>query len=63
MSLAAALGFGMGMCESYPSVFGVFSGYDDKAKIEGGYLPAPQRPGIGFEGQAELYALFKELRD
>lgn len=63
MSLAAALGFGMGMCESYPSVFGVFSGYDDKAKIEGGYLPAPERPGIGFEGQAELYALFKELTD
>jgi D(-)-tartrate dehydratase len=61
MSLACALGFGMGMCESYPNVFGVFSGYDDAARIEGGYLRAPQRPGVGFEGQNALYALFKEL--
>jgi D(-)-tartrate dehydratase len=61
MSLACALGFGMGMCESYPNVFGVFSGYDDDARIEDGYLRAPQRPGVGFEGQNALYALFKEL--
>jgi L-alanine-DL-glutamate epimerase-like enolase superfamily enzyme len=61
MSLACALGFGMGMCESYPNVFGVFSGYDDSAWIEDGYLQAPQRPGVGFEGQNALYALFKEL--
>jgi D(-)-tartrate dehydratase len=61
MSLACALGFGMGMCESYPNVFGVFSGYDDSAKIEGGYLKAPQLPGVGFEGQNKLYALFEEL--
>ncbi len=63
MSLAAALGFGMGMCESYPSVFGLFSGYADDARIVDGYLPAPDRPGIGFEGQAELYALFQTLLD
>ncbi|MBT7768816.1 MAG: hypothetical protein HN705_02435 [Rhodospirillales bacterium] len=49
------------MCESYPNVFGVFSGYDDSATIEDGYLLAPQRPGVGFEGQNALYALFKEL--
>lgn len=61
MSLACALGFGMGMCESYPNVFGVFSGYDDDATIEDGYLKAPQRPGVGFEGQNALYALFKDL--
>lgn len=63
MSLAAALGFGMGMCESYPSVFGVFSGYADDAEVRDGYLPAPTRPGIGFEGQAELHALFRTLLD
>jgi len=61
MSLACALGFGMGMCESYPNVFGVFSGYADTAKVDGGYLPAPQLPGIGFEGQNALYGLFKKL--
>ena len=61
MSLACALGFGLGMCESYPNVFGVFSGYTDNAKVEDGYLRAPQLPGIGFEGQNTLYALFKDL--
>ena len=61
MSLACAIGFGMGMCESYPDVFGVFSGYSDIAKIEDGYLRAPQLPGIGFEGQNALYTLFKKL--
>ena len=63
MSLGAALGLGMGMCESYPDVFGVFSGYADDARVEGGYLPAPTRPGFGFEGQAKLYSLFSELCD
>ncbi|NQV98406.1 MAG: mandelate racemase [Rhodospirillales bacterium] len=61
MSLACALGFGMGMCESYPDVFGVFSGYADSARVEAGYLPAPELPGIGFEGQNQLYRLFSEL--
>ena len=61
MSLACALGFGMGMCESYPDVFGAFSGYADDAIVENGYLPAPRLPGIGFEGQNVLYGLFKEL--
>ncbi len=63
MSLACALGFGMGMCESYPNVFGVFSGYADDAEVVDGYLPAPALPGIGFEGQNELHGLFRELLD
>ncbi|MBW4709820.1 mandelate racemase [Roseobacter sp. YSTF-M11] len=63
MALAAALGFGMQMCEAYPNVFGVFSGYADDADIVDGSLPAPTRPGIGFEGQADLYALFRTLID
>ncbi len=63
MSLACALGFGMGMCESYPNVFGVFSGYADDAQVVDGYLLAPALPGIGFEGQNELYGLFRELLD
>ncbi len=63
MSLACALGFGMGMCESYPNVFGVFSGYADDAKVVDGYLHAPALPGIGFEGQNELYGLFSQLLD
>jgi len=61
MSLAAALGLGMGMCESYPDVFGVFSGYADGAALIDGCLPAPTAPGIGFERQARLYGLFRDL--
>lgn len=63
MSLAAALGFGMGMCESYPSVFGVFSGYSDTAAVHDGYLNAPEAPGIGFEEQTDLFRLFQSLSD
>ena len=61
MSLAIAAGFGLGGAESYPGVFGAFAGYADDARLEGGYLPLSDRPGIGFEGQAALYAIMKEL--
>lgn len=63
MSLAAALGFGMGMCESYPDAFGVFSGYADDAEVVDGYLPAPTAPGVGFERQADLFPIFRRLLD
>jgi D(-)-tartrate dehydratase len=61
MSLAIAAGFGLGGAESYPGVFGPFGGFADDARLEGGYLTLSDRPGIGFEGQAALYALMCEL--
>ncbi|MGZ3284129.1 MAG: enolase C-terminal domain-like protein [Xanthobacteraceae bacterium] len=61
MSLAIAAGFGLGGAESYPGVFGPFGGFADDARLEGGYLTLSDRPGIGFEGQAALYALMREL--
>jgi L-alanine-DL-glutamate epimerase-like enolase superfamily enzyme len=61
MSLAIAGGFGLGGAESYPGVFGAFAGYADDHKVENGYLKLSDRPGIGFEGQAALYAIMKEL--
>ena len=61
MSLAIAAGFGLGGAESYPGVFGVFAGFADDAVIEGGYISLSDRPGIGFEGQAALYAVMKDL--
>ena len=61
MSLAIAAGFGLGGAESYPGVFGDFGGFADDARIDGGYLPLSERPGIGFEGQARLYRLMREL--
>jgi L-alanine-DL-glutamate epimerase-like enolase superfamily enzyme len=61
MSLAIAGGFGLGGAESYPGVFGDFGGFADDSRVEDGYLRLSERPGIGFEGQARLYRIMREL--
>jgi D(-)-tartrate dehydratase len=61
MSLHIAGGFGLGGAESYPGVFGPFAGFADDAVLDNGYLPLPDRPGIGFEAQNALYAIMREL--
>jgi L-alanine-DL-glutamate epimerase-like enolase superfamily enzyme len=61
MSLAIAAGFGLGGAESYPGVFGDFGGFADDARVENGAITLSDRPGIGFEGQASLYRIMKEL--
>ena len=61
MSLAIAAGFGLGGAESYSGVFGAFGGFADDAAVENGFLPLSDRPGIGFEGQAALYAPMRRL--
>ncbi|MEP7029461.1 MAG: enolase C-terminal domain-like protein, partial [Pseudolabrys sp.] len=61
MSLAIAAGFGLGGAESYPGVFGDFGGFADAARIENGSISLSNRPGIGFEGQAALYKIMREL--
>jgi L-alanine-DL-glutamate epimerase-like enolase superfamily enzyme len=61
MSLAVVGGLGLGGCESYPGVFGAFAGYADDARVEDGWLRLPDRPGIGFEGQSELYGLMRDI--
>ncbi len=61
MALHIAGGFGLGGAESYPGVFGAFGGFADDARIDNGFLRLPERPGIGFEGQAALYRVMKDL--
>ena len=61
MSLAMAAGFGLGGAESYPGVFGDFGGFADDARIENGTISLSDRPGIGFEGQANLYKIMRAL--
>ena len=61
MSLAIAAGFGLGGAESYPGVFGDFGGFADDARIENGMITLSDRSGIGFEGQAALYRIMREL--
>jgi L-alanine-DL-glutamate epimerase-like enolase superfamily enzyme len=63
MSLAIAAGFGLGGAESYPAVFGAFGGFADDARVEDGYINLSDRPGIGFEGQAQLYKIMRELAE
>ena len=61
MTLAIVAGFGLGGCEAYPDVFGVFAGFNDDAKVEEGMITLSDRPGIGFEGQNELYRLMQTI--
>lgn len=61
MTLHIVGGFGLGGCEAYPGVFGIFAGFADDARVEKGYIKLPERPGIGFEAQNALYAVMKEL--
>ena len=61
MTLALVAGFGLGGCEAYPDVFGVFAGFADDAKVDNGFLTLSDRPGIGFEAQNALYAVMRGL--
>ena len=63
MTLHIVGGFGLGGCEAYPGVFGVFAGFADDAQVENGHIRLPERPGIGFEAQNALYAVMKNLAD
>jgi L-alanine-DL-glutamate epimerase-like enolase superfamily enzyme len=61
MTLAIVAGFGLGGCEAYPDVFGAFAGFNDDATLNEGKIGLSDRPGIGFEGQNELYQLMKTI--
>jgi hypothetical protein len=61
MTLAIVAGFGLGGCEAYPGVFGVFAGFADDALVSDGKIRLSDRPGIGFEGQKDLFELMKTL--
>ena len=63
MSLAIAAGFGLGGCESYPGVFGIFGGFADDARVIEGTMDVGDRPGIGFEAQNALYEVMRALTD
>jgi L-alanine-DL-glutamate epimerase-like enolase superfamily enzyme len=61
MTLHIVGGFALGGCEAYPDVFGPFAGFADDAKVDDGWLDLPDRPGIGFEAQNELYAVMRGI--
>jgi L-alanine-DL-glutamate epimerase-like enolase superfamily enzyme len=61
MALNAASGLGFGMCEYYLDAFGVFGGFVDGLKVEDGYVTMGDWPGFGFERQAGLWDVMKQL--
>ncbi len=61
MTLAVVAGFGLGGCEAYPDVFGIFAGFNDDALVADGMIHLSDRPGIGFEGQRGLYEVMRSL--
>ena len=63
LSLNAAAGLGLGMCEAYRGGFGPFSGYADDLKVEDGWLTVGDWAGMGFERQNVLYGMMKEVAE
>lgn len=61
MSLHAAAGLGLGSAESYPGLFEPFGGFSREVRVQEGIATLPCAPGIGFEEQPALYAVFREL--
>jgi L-alanine-DL-glutamate epimerase-like enolase superfamily enzyme len=61
LHVVAALG--LGGAEVNPLCFQPFGGLADDAVVAGGSVALPDRPGIGFEGRAGLYRLFRTLLD
>jgi L-alanine-DL-glutamate epimerase-like enolase superfamily enzyme len=59
LHVVAALG--LGGAEVNPLSFQPFGGLEDDAIMSDGFASLPQRPGIGFEGRAELHRLFRNL--
>ncbi len=62
-ALNIAAGLGLGGNESYPGVFQPFGGFADDLVVEDGQVRLSDRPGIGYEGKANLYAVLKTLVD
>ncbi|MEY2804812.1 MAG: hypothetical protein RL657_2148 [Pseudomonadota bacterium] len=61
MTLAAVAGFGLGGCEAYPGVFGIFAGFADDAEVSNGEITLSDRPGVGFEGQQALFEVMSKI--
>ena len=60
---AHSVGTGLGGNESYPDLFQPFGGFPDGVNVENSYITMPELPGIGFEGQAQLYKIMRELAE
>ena len=60
MSLHIACGFGLSMCEAYPNVFGVFSGYDDDISLMMGILNYQKDPELVLKDKTTYTSFLKK---
>lgn len=56
-------GFGLGGHEAAPDASLAYGGFWDGVRLDNGRLRAPELPGVGFEGKANLYALLAPLAE
>ncbi len=61
LALNVAAGLGLGGHEAAPDTALVYGGFADGVAVEDGFVPAPELPGIGFEGKANLWAILEPL--
>lgn len=61
MSLHTVAGLGLAAVEAYPGLFGSFGEFSREVEISDGCVSLPTAPGIGFEEQPALYAVFADL--
>ncbi|HUT50544.1 MAG TPA: enolase C-terminal domain-like protein [Alphaproteobacteria bacterium] len=60
LALSAAAGLGLAGCEAAPDPALPFGGFPDDVQVEDGRVRPSARPGVGIEGKANLYALFRD---
>ena len=63
MALNIAAGLGLGGNEAYPGVFQPFGGFPDDVTVDRLTVRMGERPGIGFEGKADLITLLRSVLD
>jgi len=60
LALSAAAGLGLAGCEAAPDPALPFGGFGDDIPVEDGHVRPSDRPGVGIEGKANLYGLFRD---
>ncbi|HUQ74144.1 MAG TPA: enolase C-terminal domain-like protein [Burkholderiales bacterium] len=53
--------FGLGMAEAAPDAALVYGGYWDSVRVDDGRVRIPDRPGVGYEGKANLFAVLESI--
>jgi D(-)-tartrate dehydratase len=61
LALHVAAGLGLGGHEAAPDPASLYGGYWDDAVVEDGFVRPSDATGVGIEGKANMYAVFRDL--